>query len=59
MEKQPIQSGEAYWVELEKTRFQVRAVRPAALSGWWLCEGVSTGDPLVIPEDKLQPAEDD
>lgn len=56
MDRPPVQPGKTYWVEVEKTRLVVRAVRPAALPGWWLCHGVDTGDPVMIPEDKLQPA---
>lgn len=59
MDKQPIQPGNTYSVEMENSRFRVRAVRPAALRGWWLCEGEDSGEPLMVPEDKLMPAPDD
>lgn len=55
---QPIKAGETYWVKVEKARFKVRAIRPSAVKGWWYCEGESAGDPLVIPEDKLEPEKD-
>ena len=59
MEKQPIQPGKTYWVEVERTRFKVRTIRASALRGWWFCEGEDAGDPLMIPEDKLEPAADE
>lgn len=56
--KEPIKAGETYWVKVEKAKFKVRAIRPSVIKGWWHCEGEETGDPLVIPEDKLKPVED-
>jgi hypothetical protein len=54
-----IQQGTMYCVALgQYHRFKVRAVRPAALPGWWWCEGDKTGDPIVLPEDALEASHD-
>lgn len=55
----PITSGQTYWVTLDNVRFKVKAIRPAALDGWWLCEGEATGDPLMAPTNVLTEVEDD
>lgn len=57
-EKEPIKVGEVYWVQADKARFKVRTLRPTTIPGWWHCEGVDTGDPLVIPEEKMEPVDD-
>jgi hypothetical protein len=44
-----IESGKLCWVDVDGVRFQVLTIRPAALEGWWLCEGLDTGDPIVLP----------
>ncbi len=50
-----IQPGTTYRVALgQYHRFKVRAVRPAALHGWWWCEGHENGDPIVLPEGVLE-----
>jgi hypothetical protein len=55
---EPIVSGQLYWVQVDTVRFQVKAVRAAALAGWWHCEGVTNGDALVVPEGVLIKADD-
>ena len=59
MTKERIKAGKIYWVKVEKAKFKVRAIRPAIIKGWWHCEGENTGDPLVIPEEKLESVEED
>jgi hypothetical protein len=59
MSEERITAGKTYWVHVDKTKFKVRAVRPAAIPGWWHCEGEDARDPVVIPEDKLLPAEEE
>ena len=52
-EKKAIRPGETYWVVVDEVRFKVRAVRPSALPGWWLCETERMGDPVMVPEKHL------
>ena len=59
MENQPVEPGKIYWVIVDDTRFKVRSVRPANLPGWWFCESIDAGDPLVVPERSLQAAQAD
>jgi hypothetical protein len=56
---QSIHSGRIYWVSLDNVRFKVTAIRPSALEGWWLCEGQTTGEPLMVPVKALAEAEED
>jgi hypothetical protein len=48
-----IEPGKVYWIIMDKARFQVRALRPSVLTGWWHCETVTDGSPIVVPQAAL------
>lgn len=52
-----IETGKSYWVTLDTARFKVKAIRPAALKGWWFCETEKDLDRIIVPESALTPAD--
>lgn len=48
----PIQPGQMYLVKIDDVRFKVRAVKPAVIKGWWLCE-TETGDRVMVPAEHV------
>jgi hypothetical protein len=52
-----IQPGKTHRVTVEHHSFKVRAIRSSAVNGWWLCEGETTGERVMLPEGILE--EDD
>jgi hypothetical protein len=54
MSEPRIEAGKIYWICVDNASFQVEAIRPTTLSGWWLCKSVSMGDQIVVPATSLQ-----
>ena len=49
-----VEAGNIYSVEIERIRFQVRALHEEeSMPGWWLCEGEEDGEQLILPEASL------
>src|SRR5687767_2149088 len=50
-----VEAGKIYTVEVERKRFQVKALQEEpSMPGWWLCEGEEDGDQLILPEASLR-----
>jgi hypothetical protein len=49
-----IQPGKTYFVTMDRHRLTVRAIRPSAIAGWWLCEGGKIGELVMLPEGVLE-----
>jgi hypothetical protein len=47
-------SGRIYAVTVEQHSFEVRAIRASVVNGWWLCEGLTTGERVMLPECVLK-----
>ena len=52
MENQPnlsIEAGKRYIVGYAGTSFQIVAIRPSAVKGWWFCRTADTLEDAVFP----------
>lgn len=50
--KAPIEPGKKYWATIDDVRFRVKANKPAAVPGWWLCE-TDDGDRIMMQPEHL------
>jgi hypothetical protein len=52
-----IEPGKTYCVTVDNVRFQVTALRPSAIKGWWLCETQRLRERIMLPQRVLSPPE--